>query len=150
MAETQADIEAVAHPAPHRDRAPLGSLVFGLVAAPTAWAAQLVINYGLASHVCFPGDRPRTVFTTGEGSIWLFLLTVEGIAVVIAFAGAMTAYRSWAATHAEAHGDTEDLVEAGRGRTRFLALWGLMTSLGFAVAILFSLTGPLVVPLCGY
>lgn len=150
MAETRADIEAVAHPAPHRDRVPLGSLVFGLAAAPFAWGAQLVINYGHASHVCYPGDRPRTAFMTGHGSIWLFLLIVEGIALAVALAGAATAYRSWAATDAEAHGDTEDLVEAGRGRTRFLALWGLMTSLGFAVAILFSLTGPLVVPLCGY
>ena len=42
------------------------------------------------------------------------------------------------------------MVEAGKGRTRFLSLWGLMTSVGFAGAIVFSLVGLLVVPLCGY
>ena len=33
------------------------------------------------------------------------------------------------------------MFEAGEGRTRFLALWGLMTSIGFLVAIVFSLVG---------
>ncbi len=150
MAEARAELDTVDHPAPHRGRVNLGALIVGLAAAPLAWGAQLVINYGLASHVCFPGESPRLTVLPGWGAVWLGLLIVEAIALALALAGAATAYRSWRATRQESEGDTEDAVEAGRGRTRFLSLWGLMTSIGFAVAIGFSLIGLFAVPLCGF
>jgi hypothetical protein len=149
MAETQADIEFALHPAPHRVKVSLAMLTFGLVAAPAAWALHLVVNYSLASHACFPGYRPLASVPNGWGSVWLVLLTIELAALAIAIAGSVTAYSSWQATREEAFGNTSHVVEAGRGRTRFLALWALFTSLGFSLAILFSLTGLFVVPLCG-
>jgi hypothetical protein len=69
--------------------------------------------------------------------------------MTIALAGAGASYRSWNATRREVEGETEDMVAAGEGRTRFLALWGLLTSVGFACAIGFSLIGLFTVPLCG-
>jgi hypothetical protein len=48
------------HPSPHRHRVSLSALLFGLFGGPVAWIAQLVVNYGLASYACFPGDTPRT------------------------------------------------------------------------------------------
>ena len=150
MAEAEAHIERVEHPAPHRHRASLGLLALGLVAAPLAWGGQLVINYALASHVCFPGDNPLRSVISGWGAVWTVLLVVELIAIAIALGGAAAAVRSWQATRTESSGDAEDMMEAGRGRTRFLSIWGLMTSLGFFGAIAFSLVGLFAVPLCGY
>ncbi|MGZ5849559.1 MAG: hypothetical protein ACXWJN_03090 [Methyloceanibacter sp.] len=149
MAEAPAHIATIAHPAPHRDRVTLVELAFALAAAPLAWGAQLVIGYGVASHVCFAGSAPRAVPPSWLGAV-LLLLVVELIAFVIAAVGAAVAYRLWHATRTEDSGDTHEMVEAGRGRTRFLALWGLMTSLGFAGAVVFSLVGLFEVPLCGY
>ena len=77
------------------------------------------------------------------------LLIVELIAMAMAFAAAIVAYASWRSTRHEAEGEARHMFEAGEGRTRFLALWGLMTSIGFLVAIVFSLVGLFVVPLCG-
>jgi hypothetical protein len=150
MAEAQAHIEPIEHPAPHRSRASAGLLAIGLAAAPLAWGGQLVINYALASHVCFPGDNPLMSVASGWGAAWTVLLIVELIALAIALGGAAAAYRAWQATRTESSGDSEDVIEAGRGRTRFLSIWGLMTSLGFFVAIIFSLVGLFAVPLCGY
>jgi hypothetical protein len=148
MADAPAHIATIAHPAPHRDRAALAELAFALAAAPLAWGAQLVIGYGVASHVCFAESAPRAASLSWAGAVPL--LVVELIAIVVATVSAAVAYRLWRATREEASGGTRAMVEAGRGRTRFLALWGLMTSLGFLGAIVFSLIGLLVVPLCGY
>jgi hypothetical protein len=150
MAEARAHIEAIGHPAPHRDRARLALLAFGLMAAPLAWGAQLVINYALASHACFPGGSPLQSVASGWGAVWSALLIVELVTLAIALAGAAAAHRSWRATREESHGDTEHMMESGGGRTRFLSFWGLMTSLGFSVAIGFSLIGLFAVPLCGF
>jgi hypothetical protein len=150
MAEAGAHVEAIGHPAPHRDPVSSGLLALGLAAAPLAWGAQLVINFALASHACFPGSRPLQSVAPGWAAVWSVLLIVELAAMTVALAGAAAAYRSWQATREESTGDTEDVMEAGRGRTRFLSVWGLLTSLGFAVAIGFSLIGLFAVPLCGY
>jgi hypothetical protein len=149
MAEAQAEIEFALHPAPHRGKVSLAALTFGLVAAPAAWVLQLVVNYSLASHVCFPGYHPLSNVLHGWGAIWSVLFVIELVALAIALAGGIIAYRSWQTTREEASDDTRHLVEVGRGRTRFLALWGLFTSFGFSLAMLFSLSGLFVVPLCG-
>ncbi len=149
MADARTDTEAVSHPAPHRGRAEGSALAFGLAAAPLAWFAQLVIGYGIASHVCFPADNPVTGLPPDLEAIWWLLFAVLVAAAGFALAGAVTAYASWRATREEAAGEAHHMIEAGEGRTRFLALCGLMTSLGFLGAIVFSLVGLFTVPLCG-
>ncbi|ODR93391.1 hypothetical protein AUC71_05245 [Methyloceanibacter marginalis] len=139
-----ADLE---HPAPHRERVLLAALIFGLLAAPLAWALQLVINYAASSYVCFPGDVPHT--GVGEDRVWMILLMVELVALAVAIAGAAVAERSWNTTRHETSGHAQAMVDVGHGRTRFLAMWGLMLSIGFALAIVFSLVGLFMVPLCG-
>jgi hypothetical protein len=149
MAEATHQAASVRHPAPHRDRVALAELGFSLAAAPLAWGAQLVLSYGLASHVCFGGSAPRG----GQAAHWTaamsLLLATQLVALAIALIGAAMAYRLWRATRREVSDEPHEMIEAGRGRTRFLALWGLMTSLGFAGAILFGVIGSLLVPLCG-
>jgi hypothetical protein len=62
--------------------------------------------------------------------------------------GAAVAYRSWQATRHENDGHTGHVLETGRGRTRFLGLLGMMTSLGFVAAVLFDTVVLFTVPLC--
>jgi hypothetical protein len=135
------------HLAPHRHQVRTALLTFALVGAPLAWFVRLLFNYGYASHACFPGDAPLQA--TADRGFWPLLLGIDLFALALAFIAALIAYRSWRVARAEAQGDSGHLLEVGEGRTRFLALWGLMTSLGFAVAVAFDLVGLLVVPLCG-
>jgi hypothetical protein len=150
MAEAPTHIADIAHPAPHRDRVALAELAFALAAAPAGWAIQLVVGYGLTSHVCFSGSAPDVSSSFAGGDAIALLLVVELIAFLVAVSGAVIAWRLWRATRQEVGGNAEEMVEAGKGRTRFLALWGVLTSLGFLGAIVFSLIGLIVVPLCGY
>jgi hypothetical protein len=135
------------HPAPHRHEVSLFALGFGLAAAPLAWAAQTIIGYALSSHACFPGDTPRTApLYAGAGQI---ALAINLIAIMVAAVAWAAAYRSWQATRDENDGQLHRLVEIGEGRTRFLALCGVLTSLGFLVAMIFASVAILLVPLCG-
>jgi hypothetical protein len=136
-----------AHPAPHRHKVSLLALGFGLAAAPLAWAAQTITGYALSSHACFPGDTPRVAPLFAEAG--QIAVAINLIAIVVAAAAAAIAYRSWRATRDENDGRLHHLVEIGEGRTRFLALCGMLASLGFLVAIIFASLAILLVPLCG-
>jgi hypothetical protein len=137
---------APSHPAPHRGRISLIGAGFGLLAAPGAWAAHLIISYALSSTACFPGGEPVhvPVWSTLRTTLW----GIDLIAVAIGVAAGMIAWRSWRLTRAEAEGGAHALVDAGEGRTRFLAVCGMMASGGFLLALLFASIGLLVVPAC--
>lgn len=137
------------HPSPHRERVGLVATFFGLWAAPAAWAGQLILDYGLTSYSCYPRDFPRTHVIAGWGGIWWGLLAINIAAIIGAAAGTLVSYRDWQATRNEHPGHAGHVLEAGIGRSRFLALLGIMTSLGFLAAIVFDLVVLLVVPLCG-
>ena len=135
------------HPAPHRHRAGW-VLVFAMGAAPLAWLAQTSINYGIASHACYPASEPLLAQLSQWP--WPAVIIINLASIAIAAAAAFTAYGLWRRTRQEASGDAPETLEAGEGRTCFLALWGAMASTGFTVALLFSLIGILGVPPCGY
>lgn len=128
----------VGHPAPHRGRVANGLLFAALLAAPLAWSAQLLLNYGLASHACFPQTRPKTV--PGPGWEWLHsaLLAINLVALAIAIAATIVSLFIWRRTSEEAHGGHEYLIEAGEGRTRFFAVWGVWSGVWFIIQILFG------------
>ena len=138
---------ATRHPAPHRHKVSLFALGFGLAAAPIAWAAQTIFGYVLSSQACFPGDTPRGAprFTAAVP----IATEINVIAILVAAVAAAIAYRSWRATRDESDGHVNRLVEIGEGRTRFLAACGILTSLGFLIAMMFSSLAILMVPLCG-
>jgi hypothetical protein len=136
------------HPSPHRHRVSLATLMFGLFGGPLAWLFQLIVNFALASHTCFPSSMPRTSAVPGWGGIWPVLLLVNVAAIVVAATAAGFSYRGWDATSEEHPGATSHLVEAGEGRTRFLALCGVIASLGFLGATAFDTIALLIVPQC--
>ena len=93
---------SAAHPAPAEHAVALGALWFGLFGAPVVWSLQLVLNYALVTHACFPASNPRAT-PTFDG-LWTAVLVAGVVAAVIAVAAGVTAWRSWRLTRQEHHG----------------------------------------------
>jgi hypothetical protein len=56
--------------------------------------------------------------------------------------------RAFNRTRNEARGGAHHVMEAGAGRTRFLALWGMVLGAGFAVAAAITAVAFIAVPRC--
>jgi hypothetical protein len=145
--DTQA-AQSPGHPSPHRSRAGLAELLFAVFGAPSAWAAQLVANFAVASHVCYPHDLPLARLPANYAWSWGALLAINLIAVAMALIAAGVSIKVWRDTKEEHPGSAHRAIEAGEGRTRFLALCGMMTGFGFLVAILFNSLALFTVPQC--
>jgi hypothetical protein len=124
------------HPAPLRHQLSLGEALFSIFGGPLAWFVQLCAGYALATWPCFPEDH-RTLMPAG-GYAWSFpamvALLIAGVLVALAAFG--VSWRAYARTRNEA------------GRTRFLALWGMLLGAGFAVATSLTAIAFLLVPRC--
>jgi hypothetical protein len=127
-----------AHPAPARARASLGALWFGLAGGPAAWSIQTLVSLPVAAHACFPRLTPLSSPAFGGVRGVVFLLGVMAFGVSALATG--VAWRTWSRTRREEQGSsgagarhTESvaLLETGEGRTRFMALAGVMTSIAF-------------------
>jgi hypothetical protein len=129
------------------------SLMATLVAAPAAWVLQLLVNYGLSSEACFPHDAPRVAPAPGLAWVWPVLLTIDIVTLVVAAAALVLALVNWQRARAGRvggwGGPERQLMEGTAGRTRFLAVWGVFTSLCFVVALVFDLVTVFGTPLCG-
>lgn len=136
------------HPSPHRERVSIALLFCGLLAGPVAWGLQLIVNYALAAYRCYPGDVPRTSILPGWSWSSPTILAINIAAALIALLGAAISLRHWRAVRGEHHGSVGHTAETGEGRTRFLALWGMMTGLGFFAAIMFDTVALSMAPQC--
>ena len=135
-----------AHPAPHRHTINFGLLATALIATPAIWGLRLVINFGIDSHYCFPGARRSAGL---PGWAWPTLLGIDFLAIAVAVAAVLISLTSWRLSREEFAASSGPLIEIGEGRTRFLALWGLMTAIGFLVALGFDLVSLWITPACG-
>lgn len=142
MANDQQSGSTAAHPAPHRHKVAAGLLWFGLCGAPLAWIGLEMFSYVLSMGVCTSQADAHT------GATWTAMLAASIVAGLIALAAIVVAVNNWRKTRHESQGSAHNLLEVGEGRTRFLAMCGLLTSAGFIVAFIFSATTLLVVPLC--
>jgi len=137
----------VSHPAPHRARVGLAALLFGIVAAPAAWNAQILLSVALSGHACYPRDKPLAA------PLWSnlepILLTINIVSIAIAVMGGIVAWRSWLQTRAERPGSGHHLLESGDGRTRFMAMCGILISALFLLALIFGSGVVFMVPPCG-
>jgi hypothetical protein len=135
-----------AHPAPHRHRVGFVPLILALIAPPLAWSVHLVVNYGFSSRACFPDGTPQPL--PAISALWWVLITVDIASLAVSAIAALTAYRSWILS-AEEQADTgSPMVETGEGRTRFLAIWGLLIGIWFFIAVGFDFIGLWILPLC--
>ena len=124
------------HPAPRRDIVSTGVLWFGIFGAPAAWALQMIVNYGLVSHFCFPNTMPRRTptFDALRGTA----IAVSVVVLVLVLLALATALRSWRATRHGHDAEHHELLEVGEGRARFMAFAGILLSAVFLFAVLMN------------
>jgi len=115
---------------------PLWRQGFGVYAAPTAWGAQLLIGYGLTAYACNPGRIALAQVAEGWGWTRDAALAVNLLAALVAVAAGLLSLSGWRATREAA------------SRARFLTVWGVLTSFGFLLAILFNTVMLLGTPAC--
>ena len=136
------------HPAPHRDQVSLLASAFGLLAGPMAWFIQVCADYTMASWPCFPEEQRNLVPRTGYEWTWNAIIAITIAAFVIATAAFLVSRRAYNRVRGEAHGDHQHLMDIGSGRTRFLALWGMVFSAAFAVGIVMNAVAYFLLPRC--
>jgi hypothetical protein len=138
---------AAIHPAPTERALTPPALWFGLFGAPVAWSLQLLASYALVAHGCYPDAEPMTMPVV-PGLRTLVLGTGAAALAVAVLAGG-SAWRSWRATQREHAGGHESLLEAGEGRTRFMALAGMLLSAVFMLGIVMNVVPLLMLRPCG-
>jgi len=136
------------HPSPHRDRGSPPLLLFAVVGAAVAWSIQLLVDYGLAAHHCYPASLPILSAKVPGGWVYPLLAALNIAAIVLALLSMLAARTIWNRTEEEHGGSTHHLLTAGEGRTRFLAMCGQLAGLAFLIAILFDTVAIYMVPRC--
>jgi uncharacterized membrane protein YeiB len=135
----------IARPAPQEDRIGLWPLLFGACAAPIVWLGQAMLAYGVTAYVCYPADHP---LNRTPAPLFLTLIAFDLVALAICVAGGAVSWWAWRRTRSKNEGGPRHALHTGEGRTRFMALWGIMSSLWFFAAIVFNIIASLTVPPC--
>jgi hypothetical protein len=145
------------HPAPARGHASLSALWFGFLGGPAAWSVQTLVNTSLAAHSCFPRLTPLTSSVTGN--LRGVVIAVSVVALVVCGVAVTVAWRTWWRTRGEQqegtgrgreHQPSSALLETGEGRTRFMALAGVLTSITFLAVSAAHTAAILLVSPCGW
>jgi hypothetical protein len=138
---------AAVHPAPAARGVAQTALWFGLFGAPVAWSLQLLASYALVAHGCYPDAEPMTMPVVP--GLRTLVLGTGVAALALALLAGGSAWRSWRATQHEHDDGHEALLEAGEGRTRFMALAGMMLSAVFVLGIVMNVVPLLLLRPCG-
>ncbi len=136
------------HPAPHAGRVKSLECLFGLVGGPLAWYLQLCAGYALASAPCFSGGSRMPAPLPALQWTWIAMLLATAAALAIALLSLLLSWRMYQRTKEEAAGGTARLLDGGAGRTRFLALWGVLLGSGFALATAITALAFVTLPRC--
>ena len=126
----------IGHPAPGRDLVGDRWLWFGFFAAPVAWSLQLAINASLAGLACL-GDA-ATPDVDLRGWTDTAIIVVNLVALAVALLGLAVSIRSLRRTNPAEQGAGRGVLGAGEGRTRYMAVWGVATSVLFFCATAFN------------
>ena len=124
------------------------SLWFGLFGGPVAWSLQLLINYPLAAHFCYPKNLPLAA-PTYDG-MWVTAVVVNGLMILLTLGAGATAIISWRTSRDNIVGPHDALLEDGTGRVRFMAYAGMLVSGLFLFALIMSAMPLFIVPVCSY
>jgi hypothetical protein len=136
------------HPAPHRHRVSAFESAFGLLGGPGAWFVQLCAGYAMASWPCFPRDEHRFLPEPAYAWTWSAIVAVSIAATIVSVAAYVVSRRTYNRVQDEGHGDHQHLLEVGSGRTRFLAIWGMILGAAFAVGTAMTTVAFFVLPRC--
>ena len=131
--------------APEARTASFALLLVGCTAAPIFWTGQLILGYGVTAHACYPGDHP---LLPHPAPLTAALIVFDVVALAASLVGGAVSWRIW--QRVRQAGGHHHTLHTGEGRRRFLAMWGLLSSLWFFGAILFNTIASLTVPPCLY
>ncbi len=129
----------------NRPRANFAALLFGIVAAPIFWLGQLMLSYLVSAQACYGSDHPTTI--ASEMALRSALYAFEAVAIVAAIGGGVVAFLCWRAVR-DSEADTRATAQTRVSRARFLAMWGMLSSLWFLGAIVFNVIASVTVRLC--
>ena len=136
------------HPAPQRDRVGGLSLAFATMGAPAAWFLQLTINYALFAQRCFAATERIPELPDGSAWRWPLALAVYIACLAVGVAATLVAVVLFRRTRGEHVEHSEDVEEAGSGRTRFFAYWGILLGVSFTTITAANLIALLALPPC--
>jgi hypothetical protein len=141
------DPSTISHPAPDRGRVSRRVLWYGLLGAALAFSLDELASYIVAANRCAlhtASGLPNMVRGTQPSYLGLAALTFA-----IALGGVWAARVSWNRTRGEhPGGPTEHVAEHGEGRTRFMAMMAMITSIGMVIGLVFLLLQLVSAPLC--
>jgi hypothetical protein len=123
------------------------ALWLGLFGAPVAWSVQLLASYALVAHGCYPDAEPLMMPVIP--GLRTLVLGASGVALGVALMAGGLAWRSWRTTQHKSAGEHEALLEVGEGRTRFMALAGMLLSAVFLMGIIMNAVPVLMLRACG-
>ena len=145
MTQTAAAPEP-AHPAPAREQVSTFWLLAGFAIPPAAWIVEMLLGTGIASNACpLTGGLRHPAAFVGEGKL---LVAITAVCLAAAIASGLMSRHHWLQVRHEKNDSEHSHLTIGEGRTRFLALAGMVNAATFATAILFSLLEPIVIPFC--
>jgi hypothetical protein len=122
------------------------ALLFGACAAPIFWLGQLILGYGVTAYACYPGDHPQNLM--GSSALFTALLVFDAVALIACAAGGAVSWAAWRRASINKERSHRHILHTGEGRDRFLAMWGIMSSLWFFAAVLFNVIASVTVPPC--
>jgi len=137
---------------------PVGSLAlwFGLWGAPVVWSLQVMLDYAVAAHACYPHRTPLA--QPAGGTLDPVTIGAAAVALLIAVAALAVALRSWWTLRPPAGSATEStLLRDARDSTpgdqhlprmRFMAAAGIMTGAVFTFGVVLNVISPALVPSC--
>jgi len=123
-------------------------LWFGLFGGPAAWSLQLLINYPLMAHACYPGKLPLGTPTSGRA--WAVAVAINALMILITLAAGATAISTWRRSRGELAAEPRGLLENRPARTHFMAYAGMLVSGLFLFALIMSAMPLFIVPACSY
>lgn len=135
-------------PAPYAAKLSTGLAFFMLFGGPIAWFAQLCGSVWLLGWPCFPMMDRYAQPMPNYGWTRAGALGLLAICLLISLIAGYVSLAKLRAVRHEKAGRHADLIEIGHGRTRFIAMWGVILGFGFALAILLTIVPFLAVSRC--
>lgn len=123
-------------------------LWFGFFGGPAAWSIQLLVNYPMAAHFCYPRSIPLNEPTFG--GLWTALITVNVLMLLTTLAAGAAAIVVWREARDRSSGSHDPVLDSGVERVRYMAYAGMLVSGLFLFAVLMSALPLFIVPVCSY
>ena len=142
------DIRPPERPLPRLGIVAVMGILFTVFGGPLAWFLQLCTGYALATQPCFRGGSRSPLPPPALQWTWPAMVLCMIAAIVIALLAFSASWRAYRRSREETLGDTHRVFEEGAGRTRFLALWGMVLGCGSAIVAAFTTVAFMTLPRC--